>query len=130
MANVETKMPYKVKDIALADFGRREIMLAENEMPGLMALRKKYGESKPLTGARIAGCLHMTVQTAVLIETLVELGAKVTWSSCNVFSTQDHAAAAIAETGVPVYAWKGMTEEEFDWCIEQTLHAFPMAESH
>ena len=121
MANVETKLPYKVKDIAQADFGRREIMLAENEMPGLMALRKKYGESKPLTGARIAGCLHMTVQTAVLIETLVELGAQVTWSSCNVFSTQDHAAAAIAETGVPVYAWKGMNDEEFDWCIEQTL---------
>ena len=121
MANVETKLPYKVKDIAQADFGRREIMLAENEMPGLMALRKKYGESKPLTGARIAGCLHMTVQTAVLIETLVELGAQVTWSSCNVFSTQDHAAAAIAETGVPVYAWKGMNDEEFDWCIEKTL---------
>ncbi len=121
MANVETKLQYKVKDISLADFGRREIMLAENEMPGLMALRKKYGASKPLKGARIAGCLHMTVQTAVLIETLVELGAEVTWSSCNVFSTQDHAAAAIAAAGVPVYAWKGMTEEEFDWCIEQTI---------
>ncbi len=121
MANVETKLTYKVKDIGLADFGRREIMLAENEMPGLMAIRQKYGQSKPLKGARIAGCLHMTVQTAVLIETLVELGAQVTWSSCNVFSTQDHAAAAIAETGVPVYAWKGMTDEEFDWCIEQTL---------
>lgn len=121
MANVETKLPYKVKDIGLADFGRREIMLAENEMPGLMALRDKYGESKPLAGARIAGCLHMTIQTAVLIETLVELGAEVTWSSCNVFSTQDHAAAAIADAGVAVYAWKGMTEEEFDWCIEQTL---------
>ena len=124
MSNVQTKMPYKVKDISLADFGRREIMLAENEMPGLMALRKKYGKQKPLKGARIAGCLHMTIQTAVLIETLIELGAQVTWSSCNVFSTQDHAAAAMAETGVPVYAWKGMTEEEFDWCIEQTLH-FP-----
>ena len=122
MANVETeRLPYKVKDISLADFGRREIMLAENEMPGLMALREKYGQQKPLTGARIAGCLHMTVQTAVLIETLVELGADVTWSSCNIFSTQDHAAAAIAKAGIPVYAWKGMTEEEFDWCIEQTL---------
>ncbi len=122
MANVETeRLPYKVKDMSLADFGRREIMLAENEMPGLMALREKYGKSKPLTGARIAGCLHMTVQTAVLIETLVELGAQVTWSSCNVFSTQDHAAAAIAAAGIPVYAWKGMTDEEFDWCIEQTL---------
>ena len=122
MANVETeRLPYKVKDISLADFGRREIMLAENEMPGLMALREKYGQEKPLTGARIAGCLHMTVQTAVLIETLVELGADVTWSSCNIFSTQDHAAAAIAKAGIPVYAWKGMTDEEFDWCIEQTL---------
>ena len=121
MANVETRLPYKVKEIGLADFGRREIMLAENEMPGLMALRKKHGASKPLKGARIAGCLHMTVQTAVLIETLVELGAQVTWSSCNVFSTQDHAAAAIAEAGIPVYAWKGLNEEEFDWCIEQTL---------
>ena len=122
MANVETKrLPYKVKDISLADFGRKEIMLAENEMPGLMALRAKYGSSKPLKGARIAGCLHMTVQTAVLIETLVELGAQVTWSSCNIFSTQDHAAAAIAAAGIPVYAWKGMSNEEFDWCIEQTL---------
>ncbi|MEE2825160.1 MAG: adenosylhomocysteinase [Planctomycetota bacterium] len=122
MANVETeRLPYKVADISLADFGRREIVLAENEMPGLMALRKKYGDSKPLAGARIAGCLHMTIQTAVLIETLVELGAQVTWSSCNVFSTQDHAAAAMAEAGIPVYAWKGMNEEEFDWCIEQTL---------
>ncbi len=121
MANVETKLTYKVKDIGLADFGRREIMLAENEMPGLMALRDKYGKSKPLAGARIAGCLHMTIQTAVLIETLIELGAEVTWSSCNVFSTQDHAAAAMADAGVAVYAWKGMTEEEFDWCIEQTL---------
>ena len=127
MANVETKLPYKVKDMSLADFGRREIMLAENEMPGLMALREKYGKEKPLKGARIAGCLHMTIQTAVLIETLVELGAQVTWSSCNVFSTQDHAAAAIAETGVPVYAWKGLTEEEFDWCIEQTI-IFPDVE--
>ncbi|MEM8678463.1 MAG: adenosylhomocysteinase, partial [Planctomycetota bacterium] len=127
MAQVDTKLPYKVKDIADADFGRREIMLAENEMPGLMALRKKYGESKPLQGARIAGCLHMTIQTAVLIETLVELGAEVTWSSCNIFSTQDHAAAAIAKAGIPVYAWKGETEEEYEWCIEQTLH-FPSGE--
>lgn len=121
MANVETKMPYKVKNIAEAELGRREIRLAENEMPGLMSLRKKYGNEKPLKGARIAGCLHMTVQTAVLIETLVELGAEVTWSSCNVFSTHDPAAAAIAAAGIPVYAWKGMTEEEFDWCIEQTI---------
>ncbi len=114
-------VPYKVKDISLAEWGRREIELAEAEMPGLMALREEYGQEKPLKGARIAGCLHMTIQTAVLIETLVELGAEVTWSSCNIFSTQDHAAAAIAAAGVPVYAWKGMTEEEFDWCIEQTL---------
>ncbi len=114
-------LPYKVKDITLADWGRKEIKLAEAEMPGLMALREKYSESKPLKGARIAGCLHMTIQTAVLIETLVELGADVTWSSCNIFSTQDHAAAAIAAVGIPVYAWKGMNEEEFDWCIEQTL---------
>ncbi len=122
MANVETnKMPFKVADISLAAWGRREIVLAENEMPGLMALRTKYGAEKPLKGARIAGCLHMTIQTAVLIETLVELGAEVTWSSCNVFSTQDHAAAAMAEAGIPVYAWKGMTDEEFDWCIEQTI---------
>ena len=121
MAQVETKLPYKVADMSLADWGRKEIMLAENEMPGLMALRKKYGRSKPLAGARIAGCLHMTIQTAVLIETLIELGAQVTWSSCNIFSTQDHAAAAIAKAGVPVYAWKGETNEEFDWCIEQTL---------
>jgi len=112
---------YKVKDIELAEYGRREIELAEAEMPGLMALREEYGASKPLKGARIAGCLHMTIQTAVLIETLVELGADVTWSSCNIFSTQDHAAAAIAAAGIPVYAWKGMTEEEFNWCIEQTL---------
>jgi adenosylhomocysteinase len=116
---------YKVKDISLADWGRREIKLAEAEMPGLMSLREEYGQSKPLKGARIAGCLHMTIQTAVLIETLVELGAEVTWSSCNIFSTQDHAAAAIAATGIPVFAWKGMNEEEFDWCIEQTLTAFP-----
>jgi len=114
-------LPYKVKDMSLAEFGRREIHLAEAEMPGLMALRKEYGESQPLKGARIAGCLHMTIQTAVLIETLVALGAEVTWSSCNIFSTQDHAAAAIAAAGIPVYAWKGMNEEEFDWCIEQTL---------
>ena len=116
-----TYLPYKVKDMSLAEFGRREIHLAEAEMPGLMALRKEYGESQPLKGARIAGCLHMTIQTAVLIETLVVLGAEVTWSSCNIFSTQDHAAAAIAAAGIPVYAWKGMNEEEFNWCIEQTL---------
>jgi adenosylhomocysteinase len=123
VATVEAKkLPYKVADLSLADWGRKEIMLAENEMPGLMALRKKYGKSKPLAGSRIAGCLHMTIQTAVLIETLEELGAKVTWSSCNIFSTQDHAAAAIAKKGTcPVYAWKGETNEEFDWCIEQTL---------
>ena len=122
MAQADTgRLPYKVKDLSLAEWGRKEIMLAENEMPGLMALRAKYGTEKPLAGARIAGCLHMTIQTAVLIETLIELGAQVTWSSCNIFSTQDHAAAAMAEAGVPVYAWKGMTEEEFDWCIEQTL---------
>jgi adenosylhomocysteinase len=114
-------VPYKVKDISLAAWGRKEIQLAEAEMPGLMALRAEYGASKPLKGARIAGCLHMTIQTAVLIETLVALGADVTWSSCNIFSTQDHAAAAIAAAGIPVYAWKGMNEEEFDWCIEQTL---------
>ena len=114
-------LPYKVKDISLADWGRKEIRLAEAEMPGLMALREEYGSKKPLKGARIAGCLHMTIQTAVLIETLVELGAEVTWSSCNIFSTQDHAAAAIAAAGIQVYAWKGMTAEEFDWCIEQTL---------
>lgn len=116
-----TYVPYKVKDISLAEWGRKEIELAEAEMPGLMSLRKEYGPSKPLKGARIAGCLHMTIQTAVLIETLVELGAQVTWSSCNIFSTQDHAAAAIAAAGIPVYAWKGMNEEEFNWCIEQTL---------
>ena len=116
------RLPYKVKDIALAEWGRKEILLAEKEMPGLMALRKEFGEEQPLKGARIAGCLHMTIQTAVLIETLVALGAEVTWSSCNIFSTQDHAAAAIAAAGIPVYAWKGINEEEFDWCIEQTLH--------
>jgi adenosylhomocysteinase len=115
---------YKVKDIELADWGRKEITLAEAEMPGLMALREEFGESRPLEGARIAGCLHMTIQTAVLIETLVALGAEVSWSSCNIFSTQDHAAAAIAAAGIPVYAWKGMGELEFDWCIKQTLHAF------
>lgn len=115
------KLPYKVKDITLADWGRKSIKIAEAEMPGLMALREEYGTEKPLKGARIAGCLHMTIETAVLIETLVELGAEVQWSSCNIFSTQDQAAAAIAAAGVPVYAWKGMNEEEFDWCIEQTL---------
>jgi adenosylhomocysteinase len=114
-------IPYKVKDISLAEWGRKEIQLAEAEMPGLMAIREEFGKQKPLKGARIAGCLHMTIQTAVLIETLVELGAEVTWSSCNIFSTQDHAAAAIAAAGISVYAWKGMTEEEFNWCIEQTL---------
>ena len=121
---METKtqyLPYKVKDISLAEWGRKEIMLAEAEMPGLMAIREEYGPKQPLKGARIAGCLHMTIQTAVLIETLVALGAEVTWSSCNIFSTQDHAAAAIAAAGIPVYAWKGMNAEEFDWCIEQTI---------
>src|SRR5690606_20868891 len=122
MSTVETAyVPYKVKDISLAEWGRKEIELAEAEMPGLMSLRREYGASKPLKGARIAGCLHMTIQTAVLIETLVELGADVSWSSCNIFSTQDHAAAAIAAAGIPVYAWKGLTEDEFNWCIEQTL---------
>src|SRR6188508_2798584 len=119
--NIDLNLPYKVKDINLAKWGRLEIELAEAEMPGLMALRTEYGQSKPLKGARIAGCLHMTIQTAVLIETLIELGAEVSWSSCNIFSTQDHAAAAIAAAGTPVYAWKGMNEKEFDWCIEQTL---------
>jgi adenosylhomocysteinase len=119
-----SELKYKVRDIALAAWGRKEIELAEAEMPGLMSLREEYGESKPLSGARIAGCLHMTIQTAVLIETLLELGAEVSWSSCNIFSTQDHAAAAVAKAGVPVFAWKGMNEEEFDWCIEQTLFAF------
>lgn len=118
---IDLTLPYKVKDISLAEWGRKEIQLAEAEMPGLMALREKYRDSKPLKGARIAGCLHMTIQTAVLIETLIELGAEVRWSSCNIFSTQDHAAAAIAAAGIPVYAWKGMNEEEFNWCIEQTL---------
>ena len=120
-AETVSYVPYKVKDISLADWGRKEIELAEAEMPGLMALRKEYGNEQPLKDARIAGCLHMTIQTAVLIETLVALGAEVTWSSCNIFSTQDHAAAAIAAAGIPVYAWKGMNEEEFNWCIEQTL---------
>ena len=120
----ENKVNYKVKDMSLAAWGRKEILLAEAEMPGLMALRAKHGKEKPLKGARIAGCLHMTIQTAVLIETLKELGAEVSWSSCNIFSTQDHAAAAIAAAGFPVFAWKGMNEQEFDWCIEQTLFAF------
>ncbi|MDO4551380.1 MAG: adenosylhomocysteinase [Planctomycetia bacterium] len=118
---MQEKPSYKVADISLAEWGRKEIMLAENEMPGLMAMRRKFSASKPLSGARIAGCLHMTIQTAVLIETLVELGAEVTWSSCNKFSTQDHAAAAVAARGIPVYAWKGETDEEYDWCVEQTL---------
>ena len=116
---------YKVADISLAAFGRKEIQIAEGEMPGLMALRQNYGPQQPLKGARIAGCLHMTIQTAVLIETLVALGAQVSWSSCNIFSTQDHAAAAIAAAGIPVFAWKGETDEEYNWCIEQTLKAFP-----
>jgi len=124
METTATQLKYKVKDISLAAYGRKEIELAEAEMPGLMSLREEFGAAKPLAGARIAGCLHMTIQTAVLIETLIELGAEVTWSSCNIFSTQDHAAAAIAAAGIPVYAWKGMNEEEFDWCIEQTLFAF------
>ncbi len=122
MSETTQYVPYKVKDMSLADWGRTEIRIAEAEMPGLMALREEFGPSKPLKGARVAGCLHMTIQTAVLIETLVELGADVTWSSCNIFSTQDHAAAAIAAAGIPVYAWKGMNEDEFNWCIEQTLH--------
>jgi len=126
MSSVETTfVPYKVKDISLAEWGRKEIGLAEAEMPGLMSLREEFGPSQPLKGARIAGCLHMTIQTAVLIETLVALGAEVTWSSCNIFSTQDHAAAAIAAAGIQVYAWKGLDEESFDWCIEQTLHFGP-----
>jgi adenosylhomocysteinase len=124
MSESTTHLPYKVKDISLAEWGRKEISLAEAEMPGLMAIRKEYGPQQPLKGARVAGCLHMTIQTAVLIETLKALGAEVTWSSCNIFSTQDHAAAAIAAAGIPVYAWKGQNEEEFDWCIEQTLFAF------
>lgn len=121
---VTDQAKFKVKDLSLAEWGRKEIKLAEAEMPGLMALREEFGTRKPLKDARIAGCLHMTIQTAVLIETLIELGAEVTWSSCNIFSTQDHAAAAIAKAGIPVYAWKGMNEQEFEWCIEQTLHAF------
>jgi adenosylhomocysteinase len=124
MNETTERLPYKVKDISLAEWGRKEMDLAEAEMPGLMSLREEYGDSKPLAGARIAGCLHMTIQTAVLIETLTALGAEVTWSSCNIFSTQDQAAAAIAVTGVPVYAWKGLNEEEFDWCIEQTIFGF------
>jgi adenosylhomocysteinase len=124
MSNTTEKLAYKVKDISLAEWGRKEITLAEAEMPGLMALREEFAGKKPLAGARIAGCLHMTIQTAVLIETLADLGAQVSWSSCNIFSTQDHAAAAIAAAGIPVYAWKGMNEEEFDWCIEQTIFAF------
>ncbi|MFM7021535.1 MAG: adenosylhomocysteinase [Flavobacteriales bacterium] len=120
----EKKLAYKVKDMSLAEWGRKEIRLAEAEMPGLMAIREEFKKEQPLKGARIAGCLHMTIQTAVLIETLKELGAEVSWSSCNIFSTQDHAAAAIAAAGIPVYAWKGLNEEEFDWCIEQTLFAF------
>ena len=124
MINTIDKMSYKVKDISLADWGRKEMKLAEAEMPGLMALREEFASTKPLSGARIAGCLHMTIQTAVLIETLIELGAEVTWSSCNIFSTQDHAAAAIAAKGIPVFAWKGMNEDEFNWCIEQTIFGF------
>lgn len=124
MTQTTSRLPYKVKDLSLAEWGRKEIKLAEAEMPGLMSIRKEYGPQQPLKGARIAGCLHMTIQTAVLIETLTALGAEVTWSSCNIFSTQDHAAAAIAAAGIPVYAWKGLNEEEFDWCIEQTLTAF------
>jgi len=124
MSQTQEQLKYKVKDLSLADWGRKEIELAEAEMPGLMALREQYGKEKPLQGARIAGCLHMTIQTAVLIETLVELGAEVSWSSCNIFSTQDHAAAAIAKAGIPVFAWKGLNDQEFDWCIEQTIFAF------
>jgi adenosylhomocysteinase len=124
MSQTQEQLKYKVKDLSLADWGRKEIELAEAEMPGLMALREQYGTEKPLKGARIAGCLHMTIQTAVLIETLVELGAEVSWSSCNIFSTQDHAAAAIAKAGIPVFAWKGLNDQEFDWCIEQTIFAF------
>ena len=119
--NIDFKLPYKVKDMNLAEWGRKEIKLAEAEMPGLMSLRAEYGASQPLKGARIAGCLHMTIQTAVLIETLIALGAEVKWSSCNIFSTQDHAAAAIAAKGIGVFAWKGQTNEDAEWCIEQTL---------
>jgi adenosylhomocysteinase len=114
---------FKVADISLAEWGRREIAIAETEMPGLMAVREEYGDKKPLAGARITGCLHMTIQTAVLIETLTHLGAEIRWSSCNIFSTQDHAAAAIAAAGIPVYAWKGETEEEYEWCVHQTIEA-------
>ena len=121
---VRTHMDYKVKDITLADFGRKEIELAEREMPALMAIRRKYREQQPLAGAKIVGCIHMTIQTAVLIETLVDLGAQVRWSSCNIYSTQDHAAAAIADAGIPVFAWKGETEEEYDWCIRQTIEGW------
>ena len=124
MDKIINKVEYKVKDLTLSDWGRKEIRLAEAEMPGLMSLRKEYSKSKPLKGARIAGCLHMTIQTAVLIETLIELGAEVSWSSCNIFSTQDHAAAAIAKENISVFAWKGMSEDEFDWCIEKTLYSF------
>src|SRR6187200_2365938 len=119
--SIDFSLPYKVADISLAEWGRKEIRLAEAEMPGLMSIRAEYGPSQPLKGARVAGCLHMTIQTAVLIETLVHLGAEVKWSSCNIFSTQDHAAAAIAAAGIGVFAWKGQTQEEADWCIEQTL---------
>ena len=129
MSTTMTAISHKVKDISLAEWGRKEIKLAEAEMPGLMAIRKEYGAQQPLKNARIAGCLHMTIQTAVLIETLTALGAEVTWSSCNIFSTQDHAAAAIAAAGIPVFAWKGQNEQEFDWCIEQTLHAFSNGQS-
>src|SRR5512138_3891511 len=122
--SIDFSLPYKVADISLAEWGRKEIRLAEAEMPGLMSIRAEYGPSQPLKGARIAGCLHMTIQTAVLIETLQALGAEVTWTSCNIFSTQDHAAAAIAAAGVPVFAWKGETEAEYDWCLEQQLLAF------
>src|SRR5947208_7901742 len=124
LQKIDLNLPYKVKDISLAEWGRKEIKLAEAEMPGLMALRAEYGAQKPLKGARVAGCLHMTIQTAVLIETLKELGAEVTWTSCNIYSTQDHAAAAIAKAGVPVFAWKGETEAEYDECIELQLKAF------
>ena len=124
MDKILNKVEYKVKDLTLSDWGRKEIKLAEAEMPGLMSLRKEYSKSKPLKGARIAGCLHVTIQTAVLIETLIELGAEVSWSSCNIFSTQDHAAAAIAKENISVFAWKGMSEDEFDWCIEKTLYSF------
>src|SRR5205085_4910013 len=123
--SIDFSLPYKIADISLAEWGRKEIRLAEAEMPGLMSIRAEFGPSQPLKGSRIAGCLHMTIQTAVLIETLKALGADVTWSSCNIFSTQDHAAAAIAAAGIPVYAWKGMTEEEYEWCIEQTLYFGP-----